>query len=463
MDGAWWEQRATLLVACQYERSMTGDALLAFGLVMSTASQLRIWGSPIGPGEILLLLWLLVMLGREIVRLGPPLTPPLFRLLVFWVVFAVAESLGTLTAVFIGDRHDTHWFLHDVMAYPLIAAVSCQSVVEPEAKHRLNHVAWWLVSAGTFALAVQLADAAGLITMPMVDPWYWDRLRGWSANPNQLALLCAALVLISLHLAETASRGRARAKAIGCSVLPVVAGRLTGSDTFTLMIAVAIPVFAGFKIWAWVRAPGRRLTLRMGVAWSSLLAMPFLLASLLPIAWLRSAEPEQFAMSLAKDSGKAVGAEADLRLHLWQEAISRGTDAWMLGLGPGPHLDVPATLVAARVEMANQPGNIVHPEEGAAPNFEAHNTVLDLFVQGGVMADLAFAWLIATALRGAHRALRAGLSTAVCGLVLFGMNNLIIRQPIFWFVIALCLVEGSPRPQPSVLAARGGSLTPISA
>src|ERR1700748_1584540 len=112
------------------------DALLALGLLLTTASQLRLGGSPLGPGEMCLVLWLVVMLVREVGRLGPPLTFALSRLLGFWTIFAMSLSLGFLTGLLIGQLYDMHWVLHDVMAYPLLAAVSCMSVVDPGAKQR---------------------------------------------------------------------------------------------------------------------------------------------------------------------------------------------------------------------------------------------------------------------------------------------------------------------------------------
>ena len=53
--------------------SAVGDALLALGLLLTTASQLRLSGLPVGPGELCLTAWLLLMLGRELSRGGPPL------------------------------------------------------------------------------------------------------------------------------------------------------------------------------------------------------------------------------------------------------------------------------------------------------------------------------------------------------------------------------------------------------
>lgn len=117
----------------------------------------------------------------------------------------------------------------------------------------------------------------------------------------------------------------------------------------------------------------------------------------------------------------------------------------MLGLGPGPHLAIPASLVKARASEGGQPDNIQHPQNNGAPNFEAHNTILDLFVQGGLIADLSFLWLLGSAFVYGYRGRFAGLTTLLGCLTFFGMTNLIIRQPLFWFAIVSCLVAGTLR------------------
>jgi hypothetical protein len=78
---------------------MLADALLALGMLMTTASQLRLGSSPLGPGEACLVLWLVIMLVREAARLGPPLTGALSRLLTFWTIFAMSLCLGFLTGL----------------------------------------------------------------------------------------------------------------------------------------------------------------------------------------------------------------------------------------------------------------------------------------------------------------------------------------------------------------------------
>ena len=134
-----------------------------------------------------------------------PLTPALSRLLAFWTIFAMSLCLGFWTGLLIGQLYDMRWVLHDVMAYPLLAAVSCMSIVDPGARQRLRRVSWLLITFGTASLALQVAAGWKLVDIPLFQPWYWERFRGWSAIPNQLSLLCVVLALLSLHLAETAA------------------------------------------------------------------------------------------------------------------------------------------------------------------------------------------------------------------------------------------------------------------
>jgi hypothetical protein len=416
------------------------DALFALGLLLSPASRLRLHGSPIGPGELCLLIWLLLMLGREAARLGDPLTPALSRLLVFWALFAVALSIGTMTAYAIQDSHDPVWFTHDVVAYPLLAAVSCLTVVEPDAGVRLYRVAWFLVVLGTGCLALQLADAWGLVGAAGGESWYWARLRGWSQNPAQLAFLCAALGLLTLHLAETATRPGQRMAAVACAIMPLFVGWLTRTDTFTLVIVAAGTLFVVLKFRTWLLLPGRDMTFRTAAAWIAILAVPLVLGSLALLAPSIAAQTAVLAKAMSKDDGKTTDQEARLRFELWSEAWSRGAQSGMLGLGPGPHLPIPPSIVAGRLTEVGQPKDDPHPQANNTPNFEAHDTVLDLFTQGGLMAVLSFLWLVATALLTAYKARLAGLTTLLSGLLLFGTFDLIVRYPIFWYSISLCLV-----------------------
>lgn len=423
---------------------MALSVLFSIGLVLASSSQLRFLGiAGIGPGEALLLAWLVSMLMREVARLGPPLTPALSRLLIFWGLFLAAECFGTLAGFVLQDRHDPVWFLHDVLAYSMMAPLSCLLAVEP-AERRLRQAAWLVSVGGSMSLAVQLANALYIRDIPVFDPWYWDRLRGWSQNPNQLAFLCVALGALSLHLAET-SRGRRKIAALACMPLPIAVGLLTKSDTFTFLLALGSLAYPLLKFRQMLRRTTPELSLRSASAWILVVAIPLMLIAAAPLGEAIAAGSLDIAKYLAKDNGKGVDRETEVRLHLWTQAITKGVDSALLGLGPGPHLQIPLSIVEGRA-IEDDPKNIVHPAPGDTPNFEAHNTLLDLFVQGGLLAVLSFAWLVGSVISIPYRSGRDALVILLGGLVVFGLVHFVIRQPMFWFATALCSVGPVMRP-----------------
>jgi hypothetical protein len=102
---------------------------------------------------------------------------------------------------------------------------------------------------------------------------------------------------------------------------------------------------------------------------------------------------------------------------------------------------MPAEIAVDHLSGSNQRADMQPPQQGAAANYEAHNTPLDLLTQGGLILEISFFWLIGRALTGVCRHGYAGLTAMICGLILFGLTGLIIRHPLVWFAIALCLVK----------------------
>lgn len=442
---------------------MIRDALLSIGLLASTASQLRPAGGKVGPGEAFLAIWVLLVLASEVGRLGPPLTPVLSRLLLFWIVFAVAMCLGTATGFAIGDLHDPQWFLHDTVAYVLVAAVSCLSVVEPGAWSRLRRVARLLAALGTAWLGLQIALSWGLVNIENVEPWAWDRLRGVYENANQLALVCMVLCLLSLYLAETANNLGEKISALMCLSTAIVVGRLTKSDAFTLVVVAAGAIFVALKLRTWMLLRKDRLTVRSAAAWLVVFALPAIFASVIPLGAMVADRAEDVMEEMTRASARETEQHAELRFHNWGLAIRRGVESGMLGLGPGPHIEIPPSILAGRRDSRNRPINMDQPRLMVAPNFEAHNTILDLFTQGGLLVVLGVVWLVGTALSATMRARLDALTALLCGIVMFSLFHHIVRIPIVWFAIAFCLVaatrtaSNSPMAGAQVLNARSST------
>ena len=175
------------------------------------------------------------------------------------------------------------------------------------------------------------------------------------------------------------------------------------------------------------------------------MALPGIVISIAPLAYSITVEARDFAKSMARENPENTKEKTELRFALWEQAIRRGVESAMLGLGPGPHLEIPQSIVSSRKMDVVHPDFVEHPKPSFVPNFEAHNTMLDLFTQGGLLIVLSFVWLIAATFRSAYQTRDAGLPSLLCGLCIYAVATFLLRHPIFWFVIALCLVA-EPRP-----------------
>jgi O-antigen ligase len=242
------------------------------------------------------------------------------------------------------------------------------------------------------------------------------RFIGWSTNPNQFALMCTVLVLLSLHLAETAARPGAQLLGLTCVIPALLAGVLTRSDSLILAMLVAGPTFLGIKLFIWAFWPERRPPLRTTVACLVLLSVPGVLASIVPFTPDIAERVEEAAIATMEQNDQAEG-----RFRLWRDAVDVGLESGMLGLGPGPH------LVTKRWKMPPPLKN------------EAHNTLLDLFTQGGLLATVSFLWITGASAFVTYRANFIWLAALVFALFVFSSFHLIARHPAFWFSVAFCL------------------------
>jgi hypothetical protein len=397
------------------------DSLLAFGLLLSTATQLRIGDTPFGPGEMCLAVWLGLSLCLQAERPAPTSNAALTRVVTFWLILIVAESVGMIVGLATELFFDTMHIIHDILAYSFLFGLGCMMALKLASDCRRRRVTWLIVLFGAASLSLQLADAYGLIRLPIAtEPWFYDRLKGWSDDANQLGLVAAFLTVLSIHLAETTTARAEMIVAATCAGLAFSVGVLSKSDSYTLGILAAGVVFVAIKSSLWLATFKQGLTVRAALVGLALLGLPMLAVAALPFAPPAAELVEAKSTALYDQDG-----QGDLRLHLWREALEKGIGAAMLGLGPGPHLTKKAWKRAPPAK------------------FEAHNTPLDLFVQGGLLALLALAWLYASLILATTRAKLAALAALSCAFVVFSMFHFIIRHPIFWFGVVLCLLEAA--------------------
>lgn len=391
------------------------DVLLALGLLLSTATQLRIGGSPLGPGEICILLWLGLILidlvGRPVAANSSTLA-----VLAFGFLLVISECAGLMMGMAVELFFDVPSIVHDIVAYTfLICATTVMSIVLSDHR-RLVRVIWLLTYSGAIALLLQFGDAKGWINLPGVDPWHFDRLRGWSNDPNQLGFASAILFFLAVYLATESSRIFNVLSAVFCCAVALVAGILTKSDTFVVCVAVGTLVFLIITCGNWLRAP--RGPASAAAVCIGLLAVPLVLAAAAPFAAILMTDSETYSEKVYNRDD-----QGDTRLRLWSEAASKGLASKLIGFGPGPHLLQKAF------------------KRSPPDKFESHNTTLELFTQGGFVASLAFLGFIGWSI---FRTCRAGISSLAAmsfGLLVFSMFHFVLRHPVFWFGIVVCLIE----------------------
>jgi hypothetical protein len=413
---------------------MIGSPLLALSLVLTTASQLRVPGVPLGLGEVCLGLWLGLALLHALTSGSISNPGALLRLGTFWICFAFSLSVGTCQAL-LSQKLDPGSMLHDTFAYFVVAALSCLLAATTKADRALRRLQWLLITFWNVSLVIQIALGWRLIRLASVEPWFWERFRGWSENPNQLALYCALLAALSLHLALS-SRGFGRLAALLSCLPSLIVGRLTKSDTFLGAMVLCTAVFVVLRLWRWLTSPEHRHSLRSAAAILIVVAAVPLSLSLTPYVLASAGDVERLAASMTKDhGGEGTMRTAALRLYLWQNALKLGLESGSLGLGPGPHLWRPKIA-----DDDDRP--ITRP-------FEAHNTALDIFTQGGLVGVIALYGLFAGIFMLAVRAKLDALAVLMVALVFFSMTHFIPRHPIVWFALAVSLIfslERAPLP-----------------
>ena len=416
------------------------DALVALAVLLALETQLRIGAGPIGPGEFLLSLWLGPLAVISLLRLPREVPRPFWDVLRFWGALAAALSLGVIAAIVRNVAVDWSLVLHDIIAYALLASLTCTLTILPDGPARLHRMLWMIVLFGAGLLLLQLANAQGVFRLGAIDPWYWDRMRGWSDNPNQFALMCLLVGFLAVALAERTPGIWAKLLAVSCAAIGLGTGLLAKSNAFSAVILMVLLFFVLSKLArAFMRAERRSIPLAsLAVAVAAFVGWAVCIG-----AHLTDLRTDALKATSAMARDDAADADAALRVHLWGQAVKAGTESMALGLGPGPHLEIPHAILAGRRD-ANVPVNIQHPKPGVAANFEAHNTVLELFVQGGLIAVVAFVSIVVL---GAYRSWKTGLDGMVAlllAIMIFGSFHVVFRHPSVWFAICLALVGRAP-------------------
>lgn len=236
---------------------------------------------------------------------------------------------------------------------------------------------------------------------------FLSRYIGFSDNPNQLGvLLCAYPVLALAALRRRSGRGVRALALLGLLAALLLAVLVRSNTVFAAYIlAAAVWVVLRFNLWDAPANTGYRVgRLLVTLLFSAVAVTGFLFYALESI-------------------DKTESADANGRFPLWLNAVDGILQSVFLGVGPGGQSGPQA------------------PFQGD----EAHNLLLDITLQGGLLSLLAYLFLLACLIR--HVLAQRSL-LAVCVLLAVltqQVSHYTARQPIAWLYLLFPLVLAVPR------------------
>jgi O-antigen ligase len=405
---AAWDGRTTRRGA-GLQRFVAGWA--AFGVTLSGATQLRMAGLPLGPSELILVAWILFVVFLLLRGVKFARSRVLLVLGAYWLGALILLGLGALIAVQT-RRADLGVMVRDGIAFFYVAVLTCFLALRLLDENTYQY--HWHFARLTFlfhALAAGLL--LGLTIVPAqlgpISLWYGGiRFRGWSENPNQMALAMAAMPFLGWWLMRQTSGLFDKAVCALGIALCTAAGVATESDGLRVAWAASLGVIAALLFY--------RVTMRGRSRW---LYISHIMVPALVVAIGVYLGDELVAyFSHVAEGIYAEGAQGEKRFTLWSHGIEAIRASPLFGFGPGP--------------FSGSSG----PFQGG----EAHNSFIDWGMSTGFTGILLFvallAWVVWRALWSREVTL-VGMWMSVVVVSIFGF---VLRQPDFWMVLVLVLI-----------------------
>jgi hypothetical protein len=407
---------------------------VAIALALTSATQVRLWGLPIGAGEILLSMWLasvfmiIVSLRMEVLA---TLDHGLSR---FWMASFVGLAVGFANGLYQNIAPPSGTRIYDTLAYLFSAGISIALVLQ-YGRHRHGTLALQLGLALAIPLSAFWLIGINRDNLVLFDLWDGHRFLGWTNNPNQAGLVLVLVPFLVFHYIEERGRDLSWLAIVGLSALvglAMLAGWATASRALRLTLIVTMSMLVVGLLFVW-RRHERRLASAFTVA-VLLSCTTFLAGNWLMDVSSRPVNPESssvkglsveaFQASVLNRGypGAPVYEMKSVRGPLIMHGMTAIGDSRLLGFGPG------------------QFSGLERPYLGS----EVHNIFVDWFVSTGLLGFAALVLLLAhIAIRLWKRRCHAML-LGVMALTMFGQFHFILRHPIAWGCLAIAWIAGRP-------------------
>lgn len=365
--------------------SLRWDWLLVAAICLAPATSLRV-GPKVGPGELLAVLWLFLVFASG--RLNEISAADLG----FWAALITSFIIGSFIGLSLTPMETN---VEDLLIWAFLGIVYVGSANAFRGSgsayvgRSLRAIAALsaISQLGLFLYSVRVSS--NLFGYPL---WFGQgaRYSGLADNPHQVALLLAASSVILVAQVFDAKANH-RLLALFLAAASLYVGYYTYSSTLVASLAV------GFSFILL-----RSVCQRLGGRGQAFALMLFVAAAL--VAMSRSLAAIGASFVSADDNGEG-------RFELWSDWSRVANLSPLFGLGPGLH--------------------------AADGRMEFHNTVIEIFGAGGLVAAIIFVAFHARLLVASLRGPIIGL--AVVPLIAYGVAGFSGRRLVYWGIVGLVI------------------------
>jgi len=381
---------------------------LALGLTLTMAPRLRIGlNVPIGPGEVVCAFWIIWVFWNHFFAAG--LLPgrqarlsAIIGTIAFFIFFA-----GILSALFLGFWKQTGWRDFFALAFVIVLAFAFNL-------HFTNRV-----NLERFCLALMAFLSIYVFPLFIVSRFtshlgpfglYYDpgatRFSALGFRPGQLDFIFVAIPFLAIHFLFLRKGSLTRASLLLLCVASLYLGFDHKSDAFLIAVAAG-SVVALILIW------GKAVSLlnrRNKLAGIGVVAASLIVLSLISLVMFEKVE--SWAMNVYEQQG-----QGSVRINLWLNGLKAASVSPVFGLGPGSYSGVRAPF----------------------QHSEAHNTLIDVAIIGGMLGVLIFTFVIGYL---GWRTLTTGftwLIAAFSSMICYSVFHFTLRQPLY--LIGLIMIS----------------------
>ncbi|HEY5622243.1 MAG TPA: O-antigen ligase family protein [Gammaproteobacteria bacterium] len=328
------------------------------------------------------------------------------RLVIVWGLFLASLGIGILIGQSTGLADEADG-VRDLLALLFVAGLSILLSAIRASDAVLSKVVFTYIVTVTISLAALLVLAA-LRATPLIDPWYQAiRFRGWSENPNQLALMLLALPFFCVWAYQRTESGSRRLWIAACLGISLIAGALSLSEALYLAWGASFGLC--FLAWfaSYYRSPARS---PLSAMWRNVTLPSVLIGVCIAVVVPLVVRAVEIAAAIY-----AIGNQGSTRLAVWRHGFEAALYSPLFGLGPGAY------------------SGTTGPFQGS----EAHSTFIDVLSQAGLLGLTAYLMLLIFVGRRLVASRELAFVGAFSALVIFSCFHYVLRQPIFWLSLIL--------------------------